>query len=238
MVPSFHTTRWTQVVRAKSPSQEGREALKDLCEAYYAPVQIFLRRQDRDADAARELAHAFFEQMLGGATIHSADQLQGRFRSYLLGAVKHFLSHRHEAAQRMRRGSGVLPVSLQAESETSPAMMLADEDRLSPDEAYDRQWALTVLERALAALREECADEGKSELFEKLHPWLTGEAEHGDQAALAESLRMNMNSLKSTVHRLKQRFRTLVREEIACTLDDEAAVEEEMRVLFTALKNR
>ncbi len=106
------------------------------------------------------------------------------------------------------------------------------------DAAFDREWALTVLSRSMEALRLEQATEGKGETFERLQPWLSGEAAHGDQAALAESLGMNVNTLKAVTHRLRQRFRTLVRAEIAATLEDESAVDEEMQVLFAALRNR
>ena len=103
----FRTTRWTQVSRAKADSPEGRRALAELCDAYYEPVAAFLRCELRDADAARELAHDFFAYMLAGGAIARAEQERGRFRSYLLGAVKHFLSHHREAARRLKRGGGV-----------------------------------------------------------------------------------------------------------------------------------
>ena len=108
----FRTTRWTQVSRAKAESPEGRRALKELCDAYYEPVAAFLRCELRDADAARDLAHDFFANVLEGGAIARADQDRGRFRSYLLGAVKHFLSHHREAARRLKRGGGAESASL------------------------------------------------------------------------------------------------------------------------------
>jgi len=99
---AFHTTRWTRVCLAKADSEEGRTALADLCAAYYEPVVAFLRCQWRDADAAREMSHAFFAEMLAGGTIHTVERERGRFRSYLLGAVKHFVSHHRAFAQRMK----------------------------------------------------------------------------------------------------------------------------------------
>jgi len=232
----FHTTRWTQVARAKQSSDEGREALRALCAAYYSPVLVFLRREGRDPDAARELAHEFFERILEGDAIAGADRMQGRFRSYLLGAVKHFLGHRREAEQRLRRGAGVKPLSIELETEDSPVLAIADGENLPPDAAFDRQWALTVLTRSLRLLRQECETAGCAELFNQLQPWLTGEAGHGDQAALAVKLGMNMNSLKSAVRRLKQRFRALVKTEIGSTLEDGASVDDEMNALFAALR--
>lgn len=232
----FQTTRWTQVLQAKARTHEGLDALRDLCAAYYAPVIAFLRRRGHDADAAQDLAHEFFAGVLEGDAIGGAERVQGRFRSYLLGAVKHFLSHQREAEQRQRRGSGVKPLSIDADEDAAPVLAIADDERLSPDAAFDRQWALTTLDLALQALRKECAAEGRGLLFDRLAPQLTGDAGHGDQADLAASLGMNVNSLKSTVLRLKRRFRALVKIDVAATLGSEGAVEDEMASLFAALR--
>jgi len=229
----FRTTRWTQVSRAKADSPVGRRALGELCNAYYEPVAAFLRYELRDADAARELAHDFFAHMLAGGAIARAEQERGRFRSYLLGAVKHFLSHQREAQRRLKRGGGAENLSL---NETE-ACSVPDAGVLSPDAAFDRQWALTVVARALEALRRECVAEGRVDFFQQLKPWLTGEAARGDQAALAASCGMNANALKVAVHRLKRRFRQLLKAEVAGTLDDPGLVEAEMRALFAALGN-
>jgi RNA polymerase sigma-70 factor (ECF subfamily) len=217
---------------AKADSDDGRQALADLCDAYYQPVVAFLRCELRDADDARERSHAFFAQMLAGGTISTAEREHGRFRSYLLGAVKHFLSHEREAAQRLKRGGIMESVSLDDEE----AREVADPRQLSTEMIFDRQWALTVLSRALKELQSECEVEGKAVVFEKLQPWLTGDAAHGDQLELAESLGMNLNSLKSQIHRLKQRFRALVKAEIASTLDEGGSIEEEMSALFATLR--
>jgi DNA-directed RNA polymerase specialized sigma24 family protein len=228
----FLTTRWTCVCAAKADSDDGRRALADLCDAYYEPVVAFLRCELREADAAREMSHAFFAQMLAGGAIRTVDREHGRFRSYLLGAVKHFLSHQREAALRQKRGGGVEAASL----DDTEAQVVADAQQPSPDMAFDRQWALTLLSRALSELQRECEVEGKAVVFEKLQPWLTGDAAHGDQLELAASLGMNLNSLKSQIHRLKARFRALVKEQIAATLDEGGSIEEEMTVLFAALR--
>lgn len=231
----FHTTRWTRVCLAKSDSEDGRRALADLCDAYYEPVVAYLRRALRDADAARDMSHAFFASVLAGGAIQSADPERGRFRFYLLGAVKHFLSHQREAQQRQRRGGGVAPLSLDAATEGMPALDVADDERMSPDAVFDRQWAVTVLARAMDALQAGCAAEGKSDLFDTLRPWLLGESAYGDQAAAASALGMNANALKTAVHRMRHRFRQCVKSEVAGTLKDEAAVEDEMRALLSAL---
>jgi DNA-directed RNA polymerase specialized sigma24 family protein len=230
----FRTTRWTQVNRAKSDSPDGRRALAELCHAYYEPVVAFLRCELRDADAARELTHEFFADVLAGGAISHAEQERGRFRSYLLGAVKHFLSHHREALRRLKRGRGVENISLN-DTDAGEARSVTDASMLSPDAAFDRQWALTVLARALEALRRECVADGRAEFFEQIKPWLTGDAAHGDQTALAARCGMNANALKVAVHRLKRRFRELLKMEVAGTLDDSGLVEAEMRALFAAL---
>ena len=228
---AFRTTRWTQVSRAKADSPEGNRALAELCDAYYEPVAAFLRYELREADAARELTHDFFAQMLAGGTIAQADRERGRFRSYLLGAVKHFLAHRREAGRRLKRGGGAETLSLQ----DTEARSVRDAGVPTPDAAFDRQWALTVIARALEALRRECAAEGRAEFFERAKPWLTGDAARGDQRAAAAGCGLNANALKVAVHRLKRRFRQLVKAEVAGTLADPAGVEDEMRALFAAL---
>lgn len=231
---TFRSTRWTQVRRAKADSPAGRRALGELCEAYYEPVVAFLRCEFRDADLARDVAHDFFAQVLGGNSIANADQERGRFRSYLLGAVKHFLGHRREAAQRLKRGGGRENISLY-DTAAGVARTVPDASAPAPDAAFDRQWAVTVVARALDALREECGAEGRAEFFEQAKPWLTGEAAHGDQIALAARCGLNANALKVAVHRLKRRFRQLLQAEVAGTLEDPALVDAELQSLFAAL---
>jgi len=187
---AFRTTRWTQVSRSQADSPDGRQALAELCEAYYEPVAAFLRCELRDTNVADDLAQGFFAKMLAGGTLARADQERGRFRSYLLGAVKHFLSHHREAMRRQKRGGGVQNVSLH-ETETGELRPLPGGRELSPDAAFDRQWALTVLGHTMEALQLECATTGRAEFFEQVKPWLTGEAAHGDQSVLAEKCGMN-----------------------------------------------
>lgn len=229
---AFHTTRWTRVCAARLDSEDGRRALADLCDAYYEPVLAFLRCELREADAARDAAHAFFEQMLAHGGMQTAEPERGRFRSYLLAAVKHFVSHQREAARRQKRGGGVPHTDLDG----TEARQVPDARQAAPDREFDRQWALAVLRHGLDRLRRDCAAEGKEEVFVHLQPWLSGEAETGDQAALAATLGMNLNSLKSHVHRLKRRFRALVKEEIAGTLAAGGSVADELAVLFAALR--
>jgi len=227
---AFNTTRWTRVCLAKVSSDDGRKALAELCEAYYEPVVAFLRCELRDAGAAREMSHAFFEQLLGGGRIHAADPARGRFRSYLLGAAKHFLAHHREAVSRLKRGAGIVPVPMDDDEVRG-----VPDGQLSPDAAFERQWALTVLARGLGALQQECASEGKLELFAQAKPLLTGDAGHGDQANAAAACGMNVAAFRMALHRLKKRLRQCVKVEVAGTLEDPAMVQEEMRALFAAL---
>lgn len=219
---------------------EGQQALSDLCSAYYEPVMAFLRSMLRDADAARDTGHAFFASMLEGGTIRMADPERGRFRFYLLGAVKHFVAHQREAGMRLRRGGGVPPLSLDAGGSTAtecPGLSIADDAGLSPEAVFDRQWAVTVLARAMDALEAECVAQGNAALFARLRPWLLGEAGYGDQAATAAALGLSAGAMKVSVHRMRQRFRQCVKTEIAGTLKDESAVEDEMQSLLAALSS-
>jgi RNA polymerase sigma-70 factor (ECF subfamily) len=231
---AFCTTHWTRVLAARGRSPEAREALRELCTAYYEPIVAFLARSEREVEA-REVAHEFFGTLLHGDPLARVEREGGRFRSYLLGALKHFLSHRRLRGSREKRGGGAEPVPLTEDTDTSPGLSLPDKVTPTPDAAFDRAWATTLLARALAALQTECDAEGKGASFDLLKPWLTGEASHGDQAETARALGLEPSGLKSEVHRLKRRFRNLVKGEVAATLNDPAMVDEEMRALFSAL---
>jgi RNA polymerase sigma-70 factor (ECF subfamily) len=205
-----------------------------LCDSYYQPVLTFFRCTLRNADAAHDAAHDFFSELLAGDKIAGAERGRGRFRSYLLGAAKHFLSHQREARHRLKRGGGITPLPLQG-SECGQIACVPDTTLLSPEEAYDLQWALTVVARAVDSLQRECAAAGQGDFFDQIKPWLTGEAERGDQADMAARLGMSPTALKVAVHRLRSRFRRLLKDEVAGTLDDPAHVGDEMEALFAAL---
>lgn len=226
----FHTTRWTRVCLAKADSEDGRMALAELCDAYYEPVIAYLRSVLRDPDAAREMSHAFFAEMLAGGRIGGAEPERGRFRFYLLGAVKHFVAHRREAEMRQKRGGGVQNSSLDDE-----ALQVAGPGNTTPDAIFDRHWAVTVLQRAMTGLEAEGRAQGKPQLVEHLRPWLMGESGYGDQAATAARLGLSSPAMKAVIHRMRSRFRQLVKMEIAGTLGDQASVDDEMQALFAAL---
>jgi RNA polymerase sigma factor (sigma-70 family) len=233
----FAPTRWTLVLRARGDSAESQVALSELCEAYYQPVLRFLRREGRDEDSARELAHDFFARVLAGGGFDGADPERGHFRSYLLGALRHFLADQRDHARRLKRGSGITPDSLDAPvgTDTSPGFEVADPAATARDAIFDREWALTVMDRALSALQREFGDAGKLEEFEKLKPWLMGDTATGTQSDAARRLGLSEGAVKVMIHRLRKRFRAVVRAEIAQTLRDPALVDEELRHLIDAL---
>lgn len=234
---TFVTTRWTQVVATRGDSIEARQALSDLCAAYYAPVIAFLRREGRDEDAARELAHEFFARILQGTAFDRADPARGRFRSYLLGALKHFLANRRVHGLRGRRGAGARHEPLPAETETDPALAnaLPAPGVPVPDAVFDREWALSVLERALGALQREAEVAGDSRAFEALKPWLTGDDPGTVQAEVATRLGLSEGAVRVAIHRLRRRFREAVKAEIAQTLHDPGEAADELRHLIAAV---
>jgi RNA polymerase sigma-70 factor (ECF subfamily) len=164
----FAATRWTLVLRAKEDSAEGRAALSDLCAAYYQPVFKFLACEGRSEDAARELAHEFFARVLAGSALGGADGTRGRFRGYLLGALKHFLADIRDRANAARRGGGIAPEPLDTATGAGQPLPGAPDD----DRQFDRQWALTVIARALEVIGAELREAGKAMQFEVLKPWL------------------------------------------------------------------
>ena len=236
---AFVTTQWTQVLAARGDSPEAQVALGDLCAAYYAPVLAFLRRSGRDEDAARELAQEFFARLLARRGLDTVESGSGRFRSFLLGAVKHFLADQFDRSRAAKRGSGQEPLPLDAGSagDTTVALQIPDPAATVPDTFFDRQWALTILDRALAALAAELQADGKSAQFEALKPWLTGDSEKLSQAEVARQLNLNEGAVKVAIHRLRKRFRELVKAEIARTVGDGVDVQGELNYLLEVLSH-
>ena len=232
---AFLTTQWTQVLSARGDSENARAALGELTERYYAPVVAFLRREGRREDAARELAHGFFEWLLSRDALMRLERERSRFRSYLLGALKHYIGHERERALRQKRGAGATHFAIDAGTDTSPGIDPADRLTLPPDREFDRQWALHILREAMTGLETEWADADKSTDFAELRPFLDGEAEHGALAELAEHKGLNENTLRSSLHRLRRAFRQHVKAQITPTLEEGADVAGEMEVLFAAL---
>jgi RNA polymerase sigma-70 factor (ECF subfamily) len=235
LASAFVTTRWTQVINSRGDSPDARQALSDLCAAYYAPVVAFLRHEGRDEDTARELAHEFFAQVLERTSFDRADPQRGRFRSYLLGALKHFLANRRVHQLREKRGFGAIHEPLPQETDTTLSPGVADPASPSPDAVFDRAWALSVLERAFAVLTSESKQAGALRQFETLKPWLTGDGTGRPQAEVARELGLNEGAIRVAIHRLRRRFREVVKAEIAQTVSEPADVADELRHLIAAL---
>jgi RNA polymerase sigma factor (sigma-70 family) len=232
---AFVTTRWTQVLSARDDTPEARAALSELCSAYYAPVLAFIRYATRDEELARDLTQGFFAQLLARQRLATVEHGRTRFRSYLIAAVKNFLIQEHERQSASKRGGGQAPLALDGGTDTSPALEIADPDAAPSDTVFDREWASTLVERALGLLTAECAAAGRADQFEALKPWLLGEVETLSQAEAGRRLGMSEGAVKVAVHRLRKRFRELVKAEIAQTVDDPAQVQEELRYLVEVL---
>ena len=233
----FAPTRWTLILRARGETPEARSALSELCEAYYQPVLRFLCPEGREEDAARELTQEFFARVLAGSGFDEADPERGHFRSYLLGALKHFLADRRKHERRLKRGGGVEAASLDASTsdDDSSPLQVADNSLPTPEAFFDREWALAVIGRAMNVLEKEFSTAGKADQFTTLKPWLMGEAPSMSQADAARQLSQSEGAVKVMIHRLRKRFRDAVRAEISQTLRDASLVDEELRHLIAAL---
>ncbi len=229
----FHTTRWTRVLAARGDSLAARQALSDLCAVNYAPVLRFLRAAGHPPDEAQDLAHGFFAGVLERHSLDGADPAQGRFRSYLLGALKHFLGRQHELASRLKRGGGMEQVPLDAGTETGHGQVPMALRAEAPEAVFDREWALAIIDRALATVEAEHA--GAPETFAAIKPWLSASSAPPLQAEVAAHLRLSEGALRVAIHRLRKRFRELVRAEVLQTLHDASELDSEMQHLIRAL---
>lgn len=232
---AFAATRWTLVLAARGESSEARAALSELCAAYWEPVFRFLRREGRPEDAARELTQEFFARLLAGRGVAGATPERGRFRSFLLGALKHFLADLRDRGRAAKRGGEVLVESLSIPTDTSPGLDIAAPMAALPDAEFDRQWAYAVMARALAAAEGEYAAAGRAEQFVALKPWLVGDTAALSQAEAAGRLRLTEGAVKVAIHRLRKRFREVVRAEVIQTVPAAADVDEELRYLVDVL---
>lgn len=232
---SFATTQWS-LVRAADPraGSRARAALEQLCRAYWYPLYAFVRGRGHSADDAQDLTQAFFASLLETGGFAAADPGRGRFRSYLLGAMKHFLANEWHRARAQKRGGQLELVEWDA---LEPERRYADAAAPTgdPDLLFDRQWALETTGAALELLRAELEGAGKGEEFDALKGCLTGR-EEATRADLAARLGMTGNALKVAIHRLRQRYRVLLRAVVAETVSDEAELEEELRYLASVLR--
>lgn len=235
---SFAPTRWTLILRARGETPEAQAALSDLCETYYRPVLRFLCGEGRDEEWARELTQEFFMRILKGGGFDGADPERGRFRSYLLGALKHFLADHRKHDRRLKRGGGATPESLEPSGNDdgeSLELQVADSTCPSPESVFDRQWALAVLSQALSTLENEFRQAGKADQFRALKPWLMGESPGMLQAEAGRQLGVSEGAIKVMIHRLRKRFRDVVRAVILETVRDPSLVDDELRHLIAVL---
>jgi len=230
----FATTHWTVVLAAgrRSTPQSDR-ALEELCRTYWYPLYAYVRRHGHSKEDAEDLTQGFFARFLERNFLEGVSSEKGRFRAFLLVALKHFLANEWDKSQRQKRGGGVAQLSLDWQ-DADTRYQIDPADQLSPDKLYDRAWALTLLEQVIRRLRDECAADGKGQMFEQLKPFLMAGQKAIPYAEAAAKLGLNEGAARVAVHRLRQRYRELLREEISQTLADPADVEEELRALFRA----
>lgn len=225
----FATTRWSLILDARTGQDRAREALEEICRAYRAPILGFVRSSGHAGADAEDLTQEFFTRLLERRWDERADPARGRFRSFLLTALKRFLMDQHDARIALKRGGHLRAAGDDALED------IAGPEALSPEAAFERAWAATVIERACERLREETERAGRGDLFARLSPYLAEPAEATEYRALAEELGMRANTLAVSVHRLRLRLRELVRAEIADQTDGPEAADSELRTLRKAL---
>ena len=234
----FATTHWSLVVAAnpdEASQTRARKALEELCRAYWYPLYAFVRNRGYSSSDAQDLTQSFFTRLIERGGFVSADPERGRFRSYLLGAMKHFLANEWHRAKAQKRGGDAIFVELDAlEPEARYALEPAQSG--GPDARFDREWAQESIARAMDTLRARFEASGKGEQFEALKGSLTGD--EPSRSRTAERLGMTEGAAKVAVHRLRKRYRELLRAEIAQTVRDPSDVDDEMRHLVAALRGK
>jgi DNA-directed RNA polymerase specialized sigma24 family protein len=230
----FATTHWSVVLGAgQLDAERAGEALETLCRTYWYPLYAYVRREGYEAPDAQDLVQGFFARLLSKNYLGQVGPQKGRFRSFLLAALRHFLSDQRDRDRAAKRGGGAEIVSLDAQ-EAEERYRLELVDRMDAERIFERRWAMTLLEKALYRLREESIVGGKVQLFELLRDFVAGESDISCSEA-AVKLGQTESAVKSAVHRLRQRYRELVREEIAQTVADPAEIEAEIRYLITVM---
>ena len=227
----FHPTRWTIVLQAAdSSAPEAQQALTQLCQTYWAPLYAFIRREGNHRDKAHDLTQSFFAHLLESDLMKKADPNKGKFRSFLLTSLKNFLKDEWRREKALRRGGAFQFVHIDAqEAEDTYLRLPADQ----PDStlAYDRDWAVGVIRLVKAKLRQAYLDKGHSTLYDALLPYLTGYGERGFYAKVAEVLKIDENAVGVSLHRMRQKFGQLLRQEIAQTVASSADIDDEIKYL-------
>ena len=224
------------VLTAQGHSPAAEQALENLCRTYWRPIYGFVRHQGHSPAEAEDITQGFFAQLLGRKDFHGVRQEKGRLRSFLLASLKHYIANERRKATAVKRGGGRIIIPLQG----GGADDAGDYDRsetLSADKLYDRRWAFTVLDRVFARLRAEAAEADKAALFDRLTELLSDEPGRPSQAEIAREFGMTENAVKQAFFRLRQRYRQLLREEVAHTVANPAEIEDELRDLIAALRS-
>ncbi len=233
--PLFATTRWTVVLAARDKAlPQSEEALESLCRTYWYPLYAFVRRLGHQRADAQDLTQEFFARLLAKEWLAGADREKGRFRTFLIVALKRFLANEWDRVHREKRGGHAPHFSL--DTELAEARYQAEPARELPaDRIYERRWALTLLENTMNRLREEFGQAGKASEFERLKVFLTADKSAIACADVARDLGLSEGATRVAVHRLRRRFREIFREEVAHTVAACEDVEEELRHLLSAL---
>jgi RNA polymerase sigma factor (sigma-70 family) len=233
----FQTTHWSLIMAARTgESPASREALEELCRAYWFPLYAFVRRQGYGAEEARDLTQGFFASLLERRDLERVRPELGRFRSFLLASVKHFLSNELDRERAKKRGAGAPMVSLDAR-EAEDRYAAEPAEKATPEVLFERKWAATVLERTLARLEVEWAGGARALRFRALRGYLAGDEDAASYRDVGASLGISEDAVKKTVHRLRKRFGELLRGEIADTVRDPADVDDEIRHLLAGLND-
>jgi RNA polymerase sigma factor (sigma-70 family) len=230
----FATTHWTVVLAAgQSHTPQSDSALEQLCRGYWFPLYAYVRRRGHAKADAEDLTQTFFARLLAKNFLENLDSEKGKFRAFLLAALKHFLANEWDKVRAQKRGGGQALLSLDWQTaDTKFQVAATGEPR--PDQAFDREWALALLARVIERLQSECEAEGRAKLFAQLKNFLMAGQGESAQAEVARALGMEEGAVRVAIHRLRKRYRALLRDEISQTLADPAMVDEEMRALFGA----
>jgi RNA polymerase sigma-70 factor (ECF subfamily) len=231
----FTATHWSVVLTARqSGSPAAFQALERLCRTYWYPLYAFVRRQGYSPEDAQDLTQSFFERVLEKNYFGQVGRERGRFRAFLLASLKHFLSDQRDRDRAAKRGGGKLRLSLDAQ-EGEERYQLEPADTMTPEKLYERRWALGVLAQARARLRDEFSAAGKSDLYEELNGFETGERKDLTYAEVGRRLSLSESAIKSAALRLRQRYGELIRDEIAQTVATASEIDEEIRHLLAVM---
>ena len=231
---AFNTTHWSVVLQAQGQSPAAQEALEKLCRIYWRPVYGFIRRQGTRPEEAEDITQGFLAQLLERRSLDAVRKEKGRLRSYLLTSLKHFLASEQRRAMTVKRGKGQQLIPLE-ELRTNERVEMEPADPVTAEMIYERRWALTVLERVLSRLKDEYRAAGNAALFDSLKELLPDEPGWPSQAQIAARLGMTENAVRQAFHRFRQRYQSLLREEIANTVATPGDIEDELRHLIAVL---